>query len=95
MEYNIGKHFLITYLHMRYSWEPPAQPRKKLTVNRPQFLGIITREYLDQIRPVELENKIQIYYQFKIMIDSQNLSNLLGTLHSFSLSVYSLIKFIQ
>lgn len=41
------------YLHIRKSWEPPAQPTKKFTANRLQFLGIITREYLDQIRPVE------------------------------------------
>jgi len=44
---------LNTYLHIRKSWEPPAQPTKKFTANRLQFLGIITREYLDQIRPVE------------------------------------------
>lgn len=42
------------YLHIRKSWEPPAQPTKKFTANRLQFLGIITREYLDQIRPVAI-----------------------------------------
>lgn len=40
------------YLQILQSWDPPAQPRKKLTQNRFQFFGIMTSEYLDQIRPV-------------------------------------------
>lgn len=40
------------YLQILKSWEPPQQPRKKLTQNRFQFFGMMTNEYLDQIRPV-------------------------------------------
>lgn len=43
---------LNTYLHILNSWVPPAQPTKKLTANRDQFFGIITREYRDHISPV-------------------------------------------
>lgn len=39
-------------LQILYSWEAPAPPTKKLTQNRFQFFGIMTNEYLDQIRPV-------------------------------------------
>lgn len=53
LNYSMQIALLNTYLHIRKSWEPPAQPTKKFTANRLQFLGIITREYLDQIRPVE------------------------------------------
>lgn len=40
-----------THCHILYSCEPPAPPTKKFTAKRFQFLGIITREYLDQIKP--------------------------------------------
>jgi len=43
---------LCSYLQILKSWLLPAQPRKKLTANRFQFFGMMTKEYLDQIRPV-------------------------------------------
>lgn len=44
-------HVWPTDLQILKSWEAPAPPTKKLTQNRFQFLGMITSEYLDQIRP--------------------------------------------
>jgi len=44
--------FSCSYFQILKSWLLPAQPRKKLTANRFQFFGIMTKEYLDQIRPV-------------------------------------------
>lgn len=40
-----------THFHILQSCDPPAPPTKKFTAKRFQFLGIITKEYLDQIRP--------------------------------------------
>lgn len=42
---------IMTNLHILMSWTLPHMPRKKLTANRAQFLGMITKQYLDQINP--------------------------------------------
>lgn len=42
---------IMTNLHILVSWTLPHMPRKKLTANRAQFLGMITKQYLDQINP--------------------------------------------
>lgn len=60
------------YLHIRKSWEPPAQPTKKFTANRLQFLGIITREYLDQIRPVERNGKFKDISDISLSLEADS-----------------------
>lgn len=47
-----------THFHILKSWDPPAHPTKKLTANRFQFFGIITSEYLDQIRPTNTGERL-------------------------------------
>lgn len=64
-----------THLNILYSWELPQPPTKKLTANRFQFLGIMTKEYLDQMSP-KTHNKMR----HRIII----LSNMtLNTIHFF------------
>lgn len=42
----------ITYSQILVSWKIPVQATNMLTLNRFQFFGVMTNEYLDHIRPV-------------------------------------------
>lgn len=61
-----------THLNIRYSWDPPAPPTKKFTAKRFQFLGMMTREYLDQIRPTDTG----IWSTFMKMCENMNKNSL-------------------
>ncbi len=50
----------MTNLHILMSWMLPHMPRKKFTANRAQFLGMITKQYLDQINPEKKTGEICI-----------------------------------
>lgn len=40
-----------TYFQILKSWMLPHKPKKKLTAKSAQFLGMITKQYLDQMKP--------------------------------------------
>lgn len=51
---------VMTNLHILVSWMLPHMPRKKFTANRAQFLGMITKQYLDQINPGKTKQRFAL-----------------------------------
>lgn len=52
--------FAMTNLHILMSWMLPHMPRKKFTANKAQFLGMITKQYLDQMNPGKKPEKAAV-----------------------------------